>query len=123
MQRGESTGHSRNLRKRLKAARDEKGWTADHVGRLIGHEMGRRAYSGQAVLYWEAFERHPPIDTYAAWARVLGWKLNLDVVPQDCERTTVHLQSQEAVDIARIVDSMTEAARRSVLQMLRDLRR
>lgn len=69
------TGHSKALRLKLRAAREERGWTQQDLANRIGEYLSKPPPSIASISMWEGFDRHPSIDTMAAWARVLGMRL------------------------------------------------
>lgn len=116
-----STGHSRHLRQVLRAARLEQHLSAQQVADRVAAALGRDSMSGQSVLYWEGFERHPPIDVFAAWARVLGYRLIVDLDRADNQRTPVLIRHPEVAEIARLLDDGTPEMRAAVATILRGM--
>lgn len=122
---GLSTGHSRSMRLTLKAAREERGWSAREVGEKIAEHLSEMedekvdAVSMNTVYAWEKFERHPSIAMYAAWARVLGFKLVVMLDGSDSGRTAVMVRSAEAAEIARRVDALPADKRKAIADLVR----
>lgn len=114
MEKPQPTGWSRHLRNILKARREELGLTPQQVADRVAEELELKSLSHQAVRYWEKFERHPPIDRYAAWARVLGLMLIVELDSGDSERVTVRLQHPESVAVARSMESLSDAKRKAI---------
>lgn len=113
----ERTGRSRAYRDMLKRARDAKKWSAQKVADLIAEDLGIPSLSGQTVLYWEQFERHPAIDRYAAWARVLGYRLVMHILEQDASRVSVLLHPGVA-EMAHAIEIMSPKDRRILLGII-----
>lgn len=100
----DTKSHTRAMRDRLKAAREQRYGTVKYksqakVGELVGTERRAlwlaadpadrskeeptgEAYSDRQVDNWERLHSNPPIDVYAAWARSLDHRLVMDVVPR-----------------------------------------
>lgn len=116
------SGHSRRLRDLLRAARERLNLDQAEVGRRVAERMERdKPYLKQSVSAWEKFEQHPGIDVFAAWARVLGLRLIVDLDDAKGERIPVMLQKRSA-EIARGVDmldgDLLEGVRDSVSKAL-----
>lgn len=99
-----STGHSKHLRQILRAARLEQSLSAQQVADRMAAALGKEKLAGQSILYYEAFERHPPVDVFAAWARSLGYRLVVDLDRADNQRFPVMVRHTEVADIARALD-------------------
>jgi transcriptional regulator with XRE-family HTH domain len=127
----EKSGHSRRLRLQLRAAREQAGLSLEDTAQLIGDWRQRLAQeldeditdlSGPAastISMWERFVNHPNIVDFAAWARVLGYRLRIELDDAGNPRQMVLLATIEAVEIARTVDMMPEVQRMAVLTMIR----
>lgn len=113
------SGHSRALRERLKEARREKGWTLQECADRVARELGKDKLSAQAVKFWEDFERHPPVDVFAAWCRAVGLRLVVEIVEPEEGRQPVLLH-KETEELARKADQMAAKDRR-VLERLAEL--
>lgn len=113
----EQTGKSRHLRQLLKKRRDELGWSAQRVADKVAEEIGRKSLSGESVRQWEQFISHPSIDKYAAWCRVLGMRLVMEVVDDSSDRVVALLDPQVA-DLARALDMASAADRTMLRQMM-----
>jgi transcriptional regulator with XRE-family HTH domain len=74
-----STGHSKELRARLREARKRKGLTLEQVADSVAEYLGLDSFSAGAISHYEAFRRHPPVDVMAAWARAVDLKLVVDL--------------------------------------------
>jgi transcriptional regulator with XRE-family HTH domain len=116
------TGHSRQLRARLRAARIERGMTLQNVADGIAQRLERESLTAAAVSSWETFVRHPAIDVMAAWARVVGLRLVVDLDDAKGERIPVLLHPRTA-DIAREIDAAPEADREMIRQFVERLTR
>jgi transcriptional regulator with XRE-family HTH domain len=116
-----STGHSRHLRNVLRAARLEQGMSAQDVADRIAGLLGKPKYSGQSVLYYEGFQRHPPVDVFAAWARAVGYRLIVDVDKLGNERAQVLLRHPEVIEIAKALDDAPEDVRGAVATIVRNM--
>jgi transcriptional regulator with XRE-family HTH domain len=125
-----TSGHSRRLRAALRAARKAQNISAHEVCRRLAQiatDYARIDDPDAAeiepphvnTLYtWERFERHPSINLMAAWARVLGMRLIVDLDDAKNPRPYVLLDHPESAQIARIVDAMNDEKRRALLQLL-----
>ena len=100
-----STGHSRHMRAILADARRRLGLSAQDVADRIAALMLKDSFTGQSVRQYERFERHPPIDVYAAWARAVGYILKIDLDPIDSGRSMVLIHSPDAATLARELDA------------------
>lgn len=104
----EPTGHSRQLRERLRVAREGVGLSQKAVGVEIAARLGReKPYTGAVVSLWEKFEAHPPIDTMAAWARVVGLRLVVELDAANGARVPALLRPRAAA-VARLLDLLTD---------------
>lgn len=127
----EVSGHSRRLRLALKADRERQGLSHAAVASMIGEWRTRAARSvdpsavvddgpaGSTISMWERFENHPNIADFAAWARVLGRRLVVELDDAGLPRVAVLLQTQEAVEIARTVDSWPKDRREALVTLVR----
>lgn len=126
----EKSGHSRRLRAVLKAAREQQGMSARDLADRIAEHLTRldralypdapahRPKHSNTIYMWERFENHPSISDFAAWARVLGYRLIVDLDDAHDGRTSVLLDSREAVHIARTVDMWPVDKRASLLAVV-----
>lgn len=121
------TGHSRSLRLILKAAREEQGLSAKVVGERIArhlHDLGdpdADAVSPSAIYSWEKFERHPSVSNFAAWARVLGFRLHVLLDSANSGRAPILVWSDEAAEAARRVDQLRPDDRAAILRVIRSM--
>lgn len=114
----ESSGQSRHLRQVLRAAREANGWTQQQVADKITDRLQlERPLSGAAVSEWERFGRHPAINVMAAWCRVLGRRLIVQLDESTGERIAVLLRPSTA-DLARAIDLLSDADRALVQSMV-----
>ena len=120
----EGSGHSRALRDQLRQAREGQHLSAREVCARIGARL--RDYDPSATdphintLYaWERFERHPSISNFAAWARVLGFRLVVELADGSSSRRPVMLRTDEAVQAARLMDQLSFHDRGVVLGVAR----
>lgn len=116
-----SSGHSQHLRHVLHNARKEQGLSAQVVADRIAVAMGKPSFSGQSVLYYEAFTRHPPIDVFACWARVLGFRLIVDLDSAHKDRAPVLIEHSDVAEIARALDNASDSVRAAVLTVVRHM--
>lgn len=116
----ERTGHSRRLRLLLKAERNRRGWSLEKTAKLVAKEAGLGKLSKEALRLWENFERHPPIDSFAAWARVLNHRLIVEVAPADSSRIVCML-SPGVADVARAIQVATPKQKRLIIAMLEQM--
>lgn len=104
----EPTGHSRQLRERLRVARETQKLSQRAVGAEVAARLGReKPYTGAVVSLWEKFEAHPPIDTMAVWARVVGLRLVVELDSVTGGRVPVLLRPRAAA-VARLLDLLTD---------------
>lgn len=104
----EQTGHSRELRDRLRERREKLGLHQKAVGELIGR-------TGASVSAYERFEQHPPVDVFAAWARSLGMRLIVDL--DDSERVPVAV-SPDLVETVRALNRLSTDDREIVARLI-----
>jgi transcriptional regulator with XRE-family HTH domain len=100
-----STGHSRQIRERLRAAREREGLTLEQVADRIAEYLGMDSFSAGSVSHYEQFRRHPPIDVMAAWCRAVGMVLRVDVDDAASERLQVLLRP-EVARLARAMEAV-----------------
>ena len=117
-----STGHSRALRRKLATQRTKLGLTQQQVADRIAAEMGKESISGSAVGQWEAFSKHPTIDHYASWCRVLGLRLILEIEDGSSNRVPV-LLSPDVAELARAIDMADTEERQIVRQVVQRMLR
>lgn len=91
-----STGHSRELRARLRAARLREGLTLEQVAGRIAELLGLESFSPAQVSHIEQFRRHPPIDVMAAHARAVGLRLVVDLTSEESDEVAVPLAPRVA---------------------------
>ena len=102
------TGHTRQLRERLRIAREGLGLSQRAVGIEIANRLGRaKPYTGAVVSLWEKLEAHPPVDTMAMWARVVGLRLVVDLDEAAGVRVPVLLRPKAAA-VARLLDLLSD---------------
>jgi transcriptional regulator with XRE-family HTH domain len=125
-------GHTVDLRERLRARREAKKMSRAEVARLIsndrifnedadriaatGAERPKTQYGETAVANWELLYNHPPISAYAAWARVLGMRLHVELADAGVKQTAV-LMPDEAREAAEALRDVAPAD----LELVRDL--
>lgn len=121
---GAGTDHAIWLRRVLTAARKTRGWSLQRAATEIAREMGKASMSKQALQQWESFETHPSVAAYAAWARAMGLKLDVDLVDPKDERVEIRvppglvevirrLERLEEEDVAEILRLATRLSRDS----------
>ncbi len=113
----EQSGRSRRLREVLRARRKELGWSLQRVADKIAEDMGLERLSGEGVRQWERFDTHPPINKYASWCRVLGLRLEVQVLDGSSDRVMV-LVRPETAHLIRGIDMASMADRRMIQQMM-----
>ena len=109
-----SSGHTLNLRKRMKAAREDRGLSQEDVALRIAKRLGKGRHDKSNIGKYEQNKRQPPIDVMAAWARAVGFKLHVDLAPQDGERVFT-LLSKDMAHLAREIDSAEPEVRALIL--------
>lgn len=109
------TGKAKRIRDLLRARREALRVTRVELGEAIASFLNAReealdgAYGAHKALHqntvymWETFQRHPSIDTLSAWARVLGYRLHVELA-LDPDKSPVMVKTERAADIARVVD-------------------
>ncbi len=123
----ESTGYSKSLRLVLKRAREARGLSAKEVGRRVAQRLQQLGddevgpISPSTIYAWEQFDRHPSISKYAAWARVLGYRLHVLLDDAGSTRAPVLVNSDEAAEAARRIDLLHPDARTAVLTVIRSM--
>lgn len=121
----EQTGHSRHLRGVLRAARVKAGLTQQQVADRITERLQlEQPVSGSSVSEWERFGRHPSVSVMAAWARVLGLRLIMDLDSGTGGRLPVLVRPQSA-DLCRTIDLLSDedqATVRSVVSLMKPRR-
>ena len=124
-QRG--TGHSKRLRTILKEARERLDLSAREVAeRIAAHlrdvgDTDATPPSVNTIYSWEKFERHPSISNFAAWARVLGYRLIVELDAADSKRHPILVRTEEAAEAARRIDRLDEKQREAVLLLIRSM--
>ncbi len=111
------TGRTRMLRQRLKARREALRLTQEQVADRISadeirsahHASEARPIGGTAVSNWETMYRNPKIHDFAAWARVLGMRLIVDLDDQDSDRVAVLLPRGRALELAKAIGTLNDA--------------
>jgi transcriptional regulator with XRE-family HTH domain len=117
------TGHSRALRERLIKAREARNLTQPDVVREIARIIDDgRTWTPAALSAWENFNRHPPVDVMAAWARAVGLRLVVDLDESGGRRIPVLLQPDTA-ELARAIDAMTDDERKALRLLLGRIRK
>lgn len=117
-----NSAHWRGLRLLLRDARLSQKISAVKVGQMIGQYL-RDAGDPDAtdvnentVYAWEKFERHPSIANMAAWAAVLDYRLLIDL-----DSSQANLETEEAAQVARLMDRLPEHLRVAILRIARGL--
>ena len=121
------TGHSQSLRLILKSAREAQGLSAKVVGERIARHLQdlgdpeAEPVSPSAIYAWEKFERHPSVSNFAAWARVLGFRLHVMLDSASSGRLPILVGSDEAAEAARRIDLLRPEDRASILGVIRSM--
>lgn len=102
-----STGRSRQLRERLRAARERRGLTLEEVADEIAKLLGLERFSAASVSHYEQFRRHPPVDIMAAWSRSVGMVLRVELDDVDSDRIQVLLRP-EVARLARAMEAVQD---------------
>lgn len=105
----ETTGHSRHLRNVLRAAREKRGLSQREVAEAVTARLSGedKRISSTSISAYETFTRHPPINVMAAWARVLGFRLIVELDDAASQRVVVSLRPR-AADVARLLDLLPD---------------
>lgn len=123
----QGTGHSKGLRLILKQARDQQGLSAKAVGERIALHLqalgdaDAEPVSPSTIYAWESFDRHPSIANFAAWARVLGYRLIVELDSATSDRAPVLVRTDEAAEAARRIDLMQPDQRAAILGVIRSM--
>lgn len=116
---GQGTEYAKLIRSQMRARRKDLDLSLERVGELVAQDLGRSTpYGKSAVSGWERFVYHPPIDVFAAWARVLRGRLHVWVdfsgddrvrvaVPQDRAQLCREIGRLDAADV-EVVRQMVE---------------
>lgn len=119
------TGHSKALRNTLKHARLKAGLSARAVADRIAARLVAlgnpdvKPVVPSTIYAWEDFDRHPSISNFAAWARVLGYRLLVELDGADSRRMTVLVNTPEAAEAARTIDRLPAPERARAIAMIR----
>ena len=81
-------------------------------------EIGKSSLSSTAIYNWEKFERHPGIDAYAAWARVLGMQLHVDLEDATRGRRLMPVSSREAAEVLLAMEAASPEKREAIRNMV-----
>jgi transcriptional regulator with XRE-family HTH domain len=120
---GSGTDHALWLRGVLIAERERRGWSLSDTARAIAREMGAGGHlSKQSLDAWEKFRAQPRIDQFSAWARALGLRLEVDLVPREEGAVSVRLP-KDVADIARQIVLLAPEDRSHVVAMIDRLQR
>ena len=119
---GRGTDHALWLRGVLKAERIRRGWSLQETADAVAKEMGRRSLSKQALQDWEEFETQPKIDAFAAWARALGLRLEVDLVTPGDGWVSVRVP-EDLATTSRQLAALPPADRQVVMDMIARLQR
>lgn len=112
-----STGHSRALRAKLRLQRESLGLTQQQVADLIAQDLEIDGMTKGAISAYEGFLRHPSVDIMAAWCRVLGLRLLVDIDESKSSRVPVLLNPANA-EVARALDMAPPEDQVMVRQMV-----
>lgn len=115
----ERTGRSRGIREELKGARKKRRLSLKRVAELVAEDLGI-SLSGEAVRLWENFERHPRIDTFASWARVLGYRLDVQLIHGEADRARVSVSAdiEGMIGALELASYQQKALIRSMLKQM-----
>lgn len=116
----ESTGYSAYLRRRLKQARDDQKLRQQDVADRVAEILGKPSHTGEAIGQYERFERHPPINVFAAWARALGLRLIVGLATEDEDLRQV-IVSPDVATAANMLEGMPPRKRRLAIRMIKEL--
>jgi len=127
---GAGTHHAKWLRGVLVAERDRRGWSLSQAARAIARELqavpsdtpGRRGkgLTKQSLQAWEEFRVQPKIDQFAAWARAMGLRLEVDLAPRD-ESTVIARVPQDVADIALELTLVPAEERARIVGLAREI--
>jgi transcriptional regulator with XRE-family HTH domain len=119
---GRGTDHARWLRSVLKAERIRRGWSLQETADVVAREWGRDKLSKQSLQDWEEFKTQPKIDAFAAWARALGLRLEVDLV-QSADPSVAIRVPIELADVCRTLSVLPPADRQVIIDMITRLQR
>lgn len=89
--------------------------SAQAVADALATELGLPSLSSTAIYNWENFSRHPPVDSFAAWCRVLGFKWETRIVDPRTPARLIPLKTQEAIDVAMLLDNVESDEKRAAI--------
>lgn len=124
---GTGTEHAKWLRGVLVAERDRRGWSLSRTAREIARELraagaDKPGLTKQSLEKWEDFTVQPKIDRFAAWARALGLRLEVDLVQRD-EPTVVARLPADVADLAREIALLDDGDRAYLVETVARLKR
>lgn len=117
-----STGHSREIRNRLRAQRERLKLSLQQVADRIAEYIGEESFSASSVSHYEHFRRHPPVDVFAAWARAVEMKLLVDVaLLSEAEQSVVVSLTPRVAWIARALAGASPPALDAIEAVIRQI--
>jgi len=112
---------ARLLRAALRARREELGLNIRQAAVLVGRELrDRTGLSYQALSKWENDASQPRIDQFAAWARAMGMRLDIQLLDPNDGRVALQL-SPRVIPSARALEVLSDADLAMVEDMIRRL--
>lgn len=113
------SGHTETLRIALREARDRLGLTQRDIAERLARDFGIEV-TDSAVGNWERMEREPTIAEFAAWARVVGLRLVVEVEPAQSPRRAV-MVAPELAEVAATASRLALAKAEDALVILERL--
>jgi hypothetical protein len=130
------SGHTESIPRMLRKARQDfpdpkgeghKGLRAADVAALLERDFGVKAAEkkpGSRITEWERGRNEPDIRTYARWARVVGKRLDVQVLDADKDTVVIHVPAAlgEAVATAQHVAESNPEKAKALLRIVSILR-
>lgn len=116
------TDHALWLCRVLKAEREKRKWSLQTTADAIAREAGRESLSKQSLTKWEDAETQPKMDDFAAWARALGFKLEVDLVIPEEQAVSVRVP-EEVAHACRQLATLDPVDRQLVVAVISRLQR
>lgn len=119
---GRKTGHSPEIRRVLRAARERDGLSARELSERIGailreQDPNARDPHMNTIYNWERSERDPGVDALELWALALGYRLVVALVDAETKRDPILLSTDEGAKVGRIVDQMPPRQRAAMMAL------
>lgn len=113
--------HAHWLRQELRRARDAQGKTALQVDAMVAAKLGETRNSKhpeQRIYHWEAGQ-DVKVSQLEAWAAVLGFRLEIQLVDAASPARPMLVRSDEAAQVAAMLDTASESDRAFAFEAVR----